>query len=70
MQDLRGLTRPKGFGDNSPCITYLSIPENNLQEEQIFKGSKRRCLRDVYGTQFQDFIVNGSSENYKKQYNG
>ena len=48
------------FGSNSPCMTYLQryyifdIRFCFLQEEQIFKSSKRVRPQDVYGTQLQD----------------
>ena len=48
------------FGSNSPCITYLKryyifdIRFCFLQEEQIFKSSKRVRPQDVYGTQLRD----------------
>ena len=48
------------FRSNSPCITYLQryyifdICFCFLQEEQIFKSSKRVRPRDVCGTQLRD----------------
>ena len=39
------------FRSNSPGITHLFL---FLQEEQIFKSSKRGHPRDVYGTQLRD----------------
>ena len=48
------------FRSNSPCITYLQryyifdICFCFLQEEQIFKSSKRVRPRDVYETQLRD----------------
>ena len=48
------------FRSNSPCITYLQryyifdVCFCFLQEEQIFKNSKRVRPRDVYETQLRD----------------
>ena len=53
-------TKKLFFRSNSPCITYLQryyvfdICFCFLQEEQIFKISKRVHPRDVYGTQLRD----------------
>ena len=53
-------TKKLFFRSKSPCITYLQryyifdICFCFLQEEQIFKSSKRVHPRDVYGTQLRD----------------
>ena len=51
IQKLMILWKNCFFRSNSHCVTYLFL---FLEEEQIFKSSKRGRPRDVYGTQLLD----------------